>query len=383
MERRKSSNLPSLQILNLAGKELSSIWEILFIKARSLLTLDLSFNNIETIEIEELDSFPKLANLNLEGNLLTSLELEVLHQLNYLKTLNAAGKQIVTVPSWLLSNSSNSSLQTLDLSNNPFHCDCDLVPFTKWILTKKVTWLLKTKYTCATPESLTGVTITSIDLDCSSHVGFYLTISIPVALVVFMMIFLMIKYRWHIRYKLFLLCRYCCYPVPNIEDLEMNVINGPYRYHAYIAYNDQSAKDERWVLNDLRPNLEEGPEPLKLCIKSRDFIPGQQLIETIYKSIQESRKTILVLTPQFTDSEWCYFETQMAQMKLFQDNLDVLILILLENIPENKMTIALRQLFCKKQYFKLPEDRAGQRLFWQRLKEEIKSQVHIDRRCDF
>ena len=45
------------------------------------------------------------------------------------------------------------------------------------------------------------------------------------------------------------------------------------QYHAYIAYNENS-EDDAWVINDLQPNMEEGPEPVKLCIKRRDFVPG-------------------------------------------------------------------------------------------------------------
>ena len=76
------------------------------------------------------------------------------------------------------------------------------------------------------------------------------------------------------------------------------------QYHAYIAYNENS-EDEAWVLNDLQPEMEQGPEPVRLCIKSRDFIPGHSLIESISDNIQQSHNTILVLSPNFVESEWC------------------------------------------------------------------------------
>ena len=66
------------------------------------------------------------------------------------------------------------------------------------------------------------------------------------------------------------------------------------QYHAYVSYNEESRIDDDWVLNNLQPNVEEGPEPQKLFIKRRDFMPGQSLIEGISESIQQSRKTILV-----------------------------------------------------------------------------------------
>ena len=185
----------------------------------------------------------------------------------------------------------------------------------------------------------------------------------------------LIRYRWHVKYKLFLLYRnYQPFP-ENDNDFEMLQL----QYHAYIAYNENS-EDDAWVMNDLQPSMEEGPEPVKLCIKSRDFIPGHSLIESISENIHQSRKTIIVLSPSFVESNWCHHELEIAKMRLIDENLDVIILVLLREIPNNKMPLSLRHLLCKKDYFKWPNDRAGQRLFWQRLRQEIKEPAQVDHR---
>ena len=199
------------------------------------------------------------------------------------------------------------------------------------------------------------MSITAIDLDCRSKTAFFLSFTIPSALMHFVVIIILFSYRWHIKYKLFLLYRNY-HPFPDVdEDFEMLQL----RYHAYVAYNENSAVDDAWVMNDLLPNMEEGPEPLRLCIKSRDFTPGHFLSDSIDESIHQSRKTIL--TPDFVRSEWCYQEMQMAQMRLLDDNLDVLVLVLLNDIPENKMTLSLRKILCKTDHLKWPKDRAGQK----------------------
>ena len=151
------------------------------------------------------------------------------------------------------------------------------------------------------------------------------------------------------------------------------------QYHAYIAYNENS-EDDAWVMNDLQPNMEHDPEPVKLCIKSRDFIPGHSLIESISENIHQSGKTIIILSPNFVESNWCHHELEIAKMRLLDENLDVIILVLLSEIPNNKMTLSLRHLLCKKEYLKWPNDRAGQRLFWQRLRQEIKEPAQVDHR---
>ena len=221
----------------------------------------------------------------------------------------------------------------------------------------KQTWLQPGQYVCASPENLKSVSITAIELDCKPKTAVYLSATIPSVLLFCLVIMILFRYRWHIKYKLLLLYRNYR-PFPDIaDDFEMLQL----QYHAYVAYEE---RDEAWVLNGLQPNMEEGPEPLQLCIKSRDFIPGHFLLDSIEESIHQSRKTILVLSPNFVNSEWCYHEMRMAQLRLLDYNLDVLVLVLLNDIPENEMTLSLRQILCRKEYLKWPKDRAGQNLFW-------------------
>ena len=366
-------SIPNLEDLTLAKNKLTSIWQTLFIKATNLTSLNVSDNEIKTIDSTIGHAFKYLIHLFIDGNDLASLS--GLQHLTFLKYLNAARNQITEVPQWLLSTKNAPILIKLDLSDNPFSCTCKIEKFRKWIVTDTNTWLQPGQYNCGYPEDLAGITISAIELDCRSFTAFYIGVSIPFVILFCALIIFLFRYRWHIKYKLFLLYRnYRPFPEIN-EEFEMLQL----QYHAYIAYNEHSEDDE-WVMNELQPNLEQGPEPVRLCIKSRDFIPGHSLIKSISENIQQSRNTILVLSPSFVESEWCYHEMEMAKMKLLDENLDVIVLVLLNEIPNNAMTLSLRQLLCKKEYLKWPKDRAGQRLFWQRLRQELKAPVQIDRR---
>ena len=202
------------------------------------------------------------------------------------------------MPNSVFSRTKYAVLETLELDVNPFICNCSIQVFKKLILTDTTTHLPHLyDYQCNQPEELEDTCVTAIELDCKSNVGFYVSLGIPCTLMALVLLTLLIKYRWHIKYVLHLLLRhYRPFPHINDDNIEMLEQNGAIRFHAYIAYNDDSRCDEAWVWNDLQPNIEEGPEPFHLCIKSRDFIPGQPLIETISEKIQQSRKTILVLT---------------------------------------------------------------------------------------
>ena len=364
-------NISTLEILTLTRNKITSVTLFFFIDAPKLKYLNLAMNRLKAIDSKIANEFPDLIYLNIQDNELTSLS--GIKHFAFLQNLNAATNKITAIPAWLLS--AKHTLQTLDLSNNPFQCTCSIEPFRSWILSDKKIWLQPGQYICATPDNFKGMSITAIELDCGSKASFVVSVTIPLVLLFCMLLIVMYRYRWHIKYKLFLLYRNY-HPFPNNGE-EFKLLQ--LQYLAYVAYNENSAEDDAWVMNELQPNMEEGPEPLKLCIKRRDFTPGHFLLDSIDESIHQSRKTILVLSPNFVASEWCYHEMRMVQMRLFDDNLDVIVLVLLDTIPEKKMTLSLRQLLCRKEYLKWPKSKVGQRLFWQQLRREIKRPVQINR----
>ncbi|XP_072048706.1 toll-like receptor 2 type-2 [Amphiura filiformis] len=157
----------------------------------------------------------------------------------------------------------------------------------------------------------------------------------------------------------------------------LNHEDGVPRYDAYVIYHGQ---DEDWVDGELLANIEEGEEPFRLCLKTRDIRAGRLILNELSLHIQRSRKVIAILSPHFVDDNWCHFELNMAHRRLLEENPNVLIFILLEELPQRRLTLLLRQLFCRVLCLKWPADGYGQYLFWQCLREELKRPVPLDRR---
>ena len=79
----------------------------------------------------------------------------------------------------------------------------------------------------------------------------------------------------------------------------------------------------------------------------------------------------------------CHFQLHIACLRLMQEGRDVLILIFLEDIPDKDKTLLLRQILCSnKAVLKWPSDIVGRDWFWQRLREELKMPVIINRRYE-
>ena len=148
-------------------------------------------------------------------------------------------------------------------------------------------------------------------------------------------------------------------------------------YDAFVAYEE---RDENWIFNELIPNIEEAPNAMRLYIGIRDDELGQFRVQAMIDGIERSRKTLIILSPHFMESEWCYFEMQIAQHRLLDEGRDVIVPILLQPIPDDKMTRLLRKLLRIKGVLEYTEDPVGKQLFWQKLKLKLKRPGRINRR---
>jgi hypothetical protein len=81
-----------------------------------------------------------------------------------------------------------------------------------------------------------------------------------------------------------------------------------FRYHAFISY---SHRNRDWVRSWLVPQLKHAG--IKICIDYESFEPGAPSFTEMERAVLQSRKTILVLTPEYLQSEWTEFENILVQ----------------------------------------------------------------------
>ena len=81
-----------------------------------------------------------------------------------------------------------------------------------------------------------------------------------------------------------------------------------YEYDVFISY---STADKAWVRGELLVRLEKAG--LKACIDYRDFRAGAPAVKEIERAAMTSRKTLLVLTPNYLTSGWTEFERYLLQ----------------------------------------------------------------------
>lgn len=304
--------LSHLHILNLESNGFDELPEDIFKDLSELKSISLGLNNLNILPPSVFDSQVSLKSLNLQKNLITAVEKNV---------FGPAFK----------------NLSNLDMSFNPFDCTCESI---SWF----VSWLngthtnisdLSSHYLCNTPPQYHGFPVMLFDISpCKDSAPFELLFMINTSfLLIFIFNVLLIHFEgWRISFY---------WNVSVHRVLGFKEIDRQPEQFEYAAYIVHAHKDRDWVLEHFIP-MEEQDETLKLCLEERDFEAGVLELEAIINSIRRSRKIIFVITQHLLKDPLCKrFKVYHAVQQAMEQNLDSIILIFLEEIPDYKLNHAL------------------------------------------
>ncbi|KAK2142883.1 hypothetical protein LSH36_901g01004 [Paralvinella palmiformis] len=336
----------------------------------------LSYLTVDDCGIKEIpdESFRDLVYLkllSLNHNKISSLSPVLFKDLRSLEKLYLNYNRLTLIRDGSIS-SLLGTLQIVDLSYNPYACDCNLLWFLKFYGKTEIVIANKNykgAYMCLSPRELFKVELSSVnmtDADCRHlSLGTKLGISLSSVLVVTACFTLLVyRFRWYMSYAYFLL------RAKRREARERN--DGiEYAYDAFVVYN---RNDVIWVKDKLLPVLEDTAR-LKLCVHDRDWLCGRDVMDNIVQSIESSRKVLLVVSNAFAISQWCHLEMTLAQHRLQAEDRNALVLVLLERIERKNITPRLLLQMRRQTYLEWTEDPTGQRLFWKKLRRAVQKPV--------
>ncbi|XP_022455358.2 toll-like receptor 2 [Delphinapterus leucas] len=347
-----------MKYLNLSSTRIQSLTRCI---PQTLEILDISNNDLDSFSL----ILPKLKELYISRNKLKTLPdasfLPVLLVMRISRNIiNTFSKEQLD---------SFQKLKTLEAGGNSFICSCDFLSFTQGqqsLAQVLIDW--PEEYLCDSPSPVRGQRVRDTRLSPSECHRAAVVSAVCCALFLSLLPVGFLCHRFHGLWYMKMMWAWL--------QAKRKPRKAPRRDICYDAFVSYSERDSYWVENLMVQELEHFRPPFKLCLHKRDFIPGKWIIDNIIDSIEKSHKTIFVLSENFVKSEWCKYELDFSHFRLFDENDDAAILILLEPIEKK----AIPQRFCKlrkimntKTYLEWPADETQQEGFWLNLRAAIKS----------
>ncbi|XP_069693198.1 toll-like receptor 2 [Periplaneta americana] len=406
-------NFSKLKVVDLSKCKISFLDPIIFTKFQNLEELYLSTNNLKTIPSNLIESANYIKKLDLSHNLLSFVHLNVTqnceiklldishNNITSPKNITSSGRivwldlssnnifqwndpKIFSVPTVIqnvnlssnrvniLTEHMRKSLEVLnsaDLGRNPVDCEkCELKPVQNWLLNGARNKIHN--YTCHWPMEDEGKNVINVKVEClPGRNGVHYSIQIIIVIIAVVALLstgiIVYCYRLQIMYTIHMLSvRW-----NSKRNCDSSVVK---EYDAFVCY---SGSDSSWVCNELCPQLEREPENYKLCIHERDFPVGTFIIRNIDKAIRSSRHTIIILTNKFLTSSWCRWELELTNYAMLEEDRDILIMIQLEQLDQDKIPNYLQFLMRTRTYllwpYTNPNNQTSRNLAWKRLRSAL------------
>ena len=341
--------------------------------------------NLINNQIRKIPSYYYLENLTvlkLTNNKVEQLQVSVLKGLKDVKTLMIDSNMLGSLPEEII----RLQFTRMALSGNSFKCDCNTKWMKHWLLKNKNRIRDYNKVLCSSGQSdlrgkhMYNLTDNMFICPTTSPVATnYLPITITVGsvlggLLLLTVITVILLYKYRGEVKVFMFTRFNLHPFDRIDDSDPNKI-----YDAFISY---SGDDYQWVVNTLQRKLENHNPPYKLCLHHRDFQlqVGALIQENIFKSVDHSKRMLMVLSPSFAKSGWCLLEFRFAHQKVLQDRTNYLIIILFDDVDMADLDEEIKLYMRTNTYVRVSDEWFWQKLFYAMPQRSAKESVAREER---
>ena len=397
----------NLEKLFLNNSGIDSIMNNSFSGLKRLDSLHLEDNFIREIRGYEFEPLEGLRELYLQRNQISFIASEAFVHLKNLEVINLTGNRLTRFAIWSLSW--NPYLRAISLTGNPWSCDCEFIaqalPWVEGNLGKLTgensshllipndyvsdgmalpgrinlncvhngkSWpLLQMNLTyCSDSNSISTKSIGGKSGNSENDIFPFLPSALAIGAVLLFVSSVFLAVCRHRKWWALAFGR------TNCDNIEQCYANGSLDggdadklFDAYIAY---SVKDEAWVSQILATNLQQqhlhrSDQPYRLCLHYRDFVMTAFIADTIIEAVESSKRTVIVLSKNFLQSEWCSFEFKSALHTAIRGNMkNRLVIVTLGDISTRDLDPDLRVML---RYAVVLE--ANDKLFWAKLKNSL------------
>ncbi|XP_052390674.1 toll-like receptor 5 [Carassius gibelio] len=367
--------------------------------------LDLAISGLEVVWLEGtclniFDELHQLEALFLNSNRLQSLPKDVFKDLTSLIFLDLSSNSLKYLPNGIFPKSLQylnlefnsvyavdpnlfSTLSYISLLGNDFNCDCNLRDFQTWLNQTNITFLHPIEdVTCASPEDQYMVSVVKSSIQCEDEEDERSVENLRLVLFIFCSTLIILFTASAIIY----VCRRG-YIFKLYKKLFTKLVDGKqqeldpdrFLYDVYLCF---SSSDIKWVERALLKKLDSQfseQNTLRCCFEERDFIPGEDHLTNMRNAIQNSLKTLCVVSEHFLKDGWCLETFNLAQCRMLVELKDILVVLVVGNIPQYKLLKyeQLRSYIETRRYLQWPDDSQDLEWFYDQLLHKIRNNTKV------
>ncbi|XP_043076443.1 toll-like receptor 5 [Puntigrus tetrazona] len=346
------NNLHQLEVLYLSSNRLQSLPEDVFKDLTSLVFLDLSSNSLKYLPN---GIFPRrLQYLNLEYNSIYSVDPNLFSTLSYLSLLG-----------------------------NDFQCDCKLRDFQTWLNQTNIILSHPIEdMTCASPEDQYMVPVVSSRIQCEDEEDEKRAETLRLVLFIFCSALIALfttSIVIYVRRRGYIFKLYKKLVDKLVDGKQQEPDPDRFLYDVYLCF---SSSDIKWVERALLKKLDSQfseQNTLHCCFEERDFIPGEDHLTNMRNAIQNSQKTLCVVSERFLKDGWCLETFTLAQCRMLVELKDILLVLVVGNIPQYRLLKyeQLRSYIENRRYLLWPDDSQDLEWFYDQLLHNIRKNTKV------
>ena len=358
----------SLLVLDMRGCKLATIDPRAFVGLQNIETLRLQNNKLQILQDTLFSGMKHLKILQVDGNKLIFLGDNLFADTTSLHILILSNNLLEDLNYTTFSGMSNSGLASIDISNNPVICNCEMRWLPEWLVGPVI--VLNENETICSSASLEPLREKPITLfkpkeQCAKNISLYFIISLLV-IALCVAITIIYRNRWGLKYKLYLL-KLATVGYREIQDARDH---NDYEFDLNVMFVDG---DKEWVRANLRPVLEERlPHLARNAFGDDDLIPGMYYLNAVLHLVENSYKTVMLLSRAAVRDDWFMMKFRVALDYANDVETENVLVIFLQDIPDEELPFLVSvYLNDGRPYLHWVEDGADPEDFWTELKDQL------------
>uniref|UniRef100_H2Y4T0 TIR domain-containing protein n=1 Tax=Ciona savignyi TaxID=51511 RepID=H2Y4T0_CIOSA len=369
--------LAKLKVLNLSANSLRSLNAGMF-SGLKVKFLFLSKCNIRQISSSAFNGSTHMKVIDLSWNKISMIPGSLFRHNPMLEVINLRGNRISQMEPAAFAFLAH--LRSLDVQNNRFLCDCDIVPLQQWIIENTYTTarhrrrILFENATCFQQSS--HAYLEMLRWDAGKQCWMKSTVVTGIAFASVLLVVCCVAFAYSSRFQALFWYEMVKAKISYRRKVPADAFGGN-EYNAYISCVPDS-NDEAWVVRHLLSAIENPPyelEPMKLCFPSRDFRPGRPKTASAASGIRSAERTLVILSAGYARCSWTRLELSMVSemWRSGERSAESLVVVYLKRRGEDWVDVERLPVLGvrKNRWLIWPLEVADRPAFWMKLRRSL------------